>query len=73
LNEFVISQTKTLIQRIIFYIFAVTNIYTNRKMKKLLVLLTICGSLAFASCTKHACPAYGSTQKATQTTPAERV
>ncbi|WP_255699627.1 hypothetical protein [Dyadobacter sp. CY327] len=42
-------------------------------MKKLLLLLTICGSLAFASCTKHACPAYGSTQKITQSVAAERV
>jgi hypothetical protein len=68
LNEFVISQTKTLIQRIILYIFAVTNFTQTGKMKKTLLLLTICGSLAFASCTKHACPAYGSTQKAAQPT-----
>ncbi|WP_255713504.1 hypothetical protein [Dyadobacter chenwenxiniae] len=42
-------------------------------MKKTLLLLTICGSLAFASCTKHACPAYGSTQKVTQPAPVTRV
>jgi hypothetical protein len=73
LNEFVISQTETLIQRIYFYIFAVTKSYTNRKMKKVIFLLAICGTLAVASCTKHACPAYGSTQKTTQPVPAERV
>ncbi|NIJ51202.1 hypothetical protein [Dyadobacter arcticus] len=32
-------------------------------MKKLIFLLAICGTLAAASCTKHACPAYGSVQK----------
>ncbi|WAC10584.1 hypothetical protein [Dyadobacter pollutisoli] len=42
-------------------------------MKKVIFLLAICGTLAAASCTKHACPAYGSTQKATQPVPAERV
>lgn len=30
------------------------------------MLLVVCGTLAAASCTKHACPAYGSTQKAVQ-------
>ncbi|WP_262709919.1 hypothetical protein [Dyadobacter psychrotolerans] len=42
-------------------------------MKKLLFLLAICGTIAVSSCTKHACPAYGSTQKAAPATPAERV
>ncbi|WP_262485438.1 hypothetical protein [Dyadobacter tibetensis] len=32
-------------------------------MKKLLVLLAICCIGAISSCTKHACPAYGSLQK----------
>ncbi|WP_262512159.1 hypothetical protein [Dyadobacter jejuensis] len=37
-------------------------------MKKLFVLLALCGTLAASSCTKHACPAYGSLQKATPAT-----
>ncbi|WP_439582377.1 hypothetical protein [Dyadobacter bucti] len=41
-------------------------------MKKLILLLAICGTLAVSSCTKHACPAYGSTQKTVQPA-AERV
>ncbi|MGV3601040.1 hypothetical protein [Dyadobacter fermentans] len=33
-------------------------------MKKILLLVAVCGTLAVASsCTKHACPAYGSVQK----------
>ncbi|WP_262512413.1 hypothetical protein [Dyadobacter luteus] len=36
-------------------------------MRKLFFLLAVAGSLAFASCTKHACPAYGSVQKAVPT------
>jgi hypothetical protein len=73
LNEFVISLAKTLIQRTYFYIFVVTKFYTNRKMKKILLLLAICGTMAVASCTKHACPAYGSVQKAAPSAPAHRV
>jgi hypothetical protein len=73
LDEFVISQSETLIQRIYFYIFAMTlKLYTTRQMKKLILLLAICGTLAVSSCTKHACPAYGSTQKTVQPA-AERV
>ncbi|HEV7380432.1 MAG TPA: hypothetical protein VGN64_11590 [Dyadobacter sp.] len=33
-------------------------------MRKLFFLLAVAGTMAFASCTKHACPAYGSVQKA---------
>jgi len=42
------------------------------KMKKIIFLLAICGTIAVSSCTKHACPAYGSTQKAAPVTPAEK-
>ncbi|MEO6285605.1 MAG: hypothetical protein ABIN80_30130 [Dyadobacter sp.] len=42
-------------------------------MKKVIFLIAICGTLAVASCTKHACPAYGSTPKTTQPVPTERV
>ncbi|WP_255567400.1 hypothetical protein [Dyadobacter linearis] len=38
-------------------------------MKKILVLVAICGTLAASACTKHACPAYGSVQKAPQAAP----
>ncbi|WP_255713198.1 hypothetical protein [Dyadobacter sp. CY312] len=41
-------------------------------MKKLLFLLAVCGTMAMASCTKHACPAYGSSQKAAPVNPSER-
>jgi hypothetical protein len=58
-----LDQREMLIQRIYFYIFAVTKSYTNRKMKKILLLVAIFGTLAVSSCTKHACPAYGSVQK----------
>jgi len=42
-------------------------------MKKLIFALAVIGSLAIVSCTKHACPAYGSSQKAQQPAPVERV
>jgi hypothetical protein len=42
-------------------------------MKKLFLALAVISSLAFASCTKHACPAYGSTQKVVQPNQPERV
>lgn len=38
-------------------------------MKKLFLAIVVLGSFAVASCTKHACPAYGSVQK-TQPVPA---
>jgi hypothetical protein len=42
-------------------------------MKKIFLLLAVLGTFAFASCTKHACPAYGSLQKAGQSTASQRV
>ncbi len=42
-------------------------------MKKIFFLLAILGTFAVSSCTKHACPAYGSAQKTSQPAPAERV
>ncbi|WP_262710600.1 hypothetical protein [Dyadobacter sediminis] len=41
-------------------------------MKKVIMLLAVCGTLAAASCTKHACPAYGSTQKIVQPSVSEK-
>ncbi|WP_255700933.1 hypothetical protein [Dyadobacter sp. CY323] len=38
-------------------------------MKKILLLVAIFGTLAVSSCTKHACPAYGSVQKTTAPAP----
>ncbi|WP_255637453.1 hypothetical protein [Dyadobacter sp. NIV53] len=42
-------------------------------MKKILFLLAVCGTLTIASCTKHACPAYGSIQKTAPATTSQRV
>lgn len=57
----------------LFFIFLQLHLtIQSEKMKKLLFLLAVCGTLAAASCTKHACPAYGSTQKAVPSAPSER-
>ncbi len=57
-------------KRFIFSLFA-NNIPSP--MKKILFLIALVGTFAVASCTKHACPAYGSAQKAPQSVQSERV